>query len=91
MGAIDPASSCKELVISPPSPAAAVPAPTFASGCPTRTRRLPARYQDQTPEVPPPATTGGTDDPAAGPSLIHWVLLHVFNSVRTAFDSFGIT
>ncbi|KAI9573723.1 hypothetical protein HD554DRAFT_2167282 [Boletus coccyginus] len=86
---IDPASSCEEEIISSSPPAAAAPAPALASGHPTRTHRIPARYQDQTPEAPPPAVAG-TDDPATGLSLIRRVLLHVFDSVCTAFDSFGI-
>ena len=56
--------------------------------CPSRTHRLPLRYRDELPEAPPPiSTSSSTTD---GPSLVRRVVLHVFDSIRTGFNTFGI-
>ncbi|KAF8554136.1 hypothetical protein OG21DRAFT_1130970 [Imleria badia] len=55
---------------------------------PSRTHRLPLRYRDELPEAPPPISTSSPI--ADGPSLVHRVILHVFDSIRTCFNTFGI-
>ncbi|KAF8119910.1 hypothetical protein EV363DRAFT_1157368, partial [Boletus edulis] len=51
---------------------------------PARTRRLPARFRDVLPEPPLPV-------PAQPPPVVILrVILHVFDSFRTAFNTFGI-
>ena len=55
---------------------------------PCRTHRLPLRYRDELPEAPPPISTSSST--VGGPSLVHRVILHVFDSVRTGFNIFGI-
>ncbi|KAI6158280.1 hypothetical protein BKA82DRAFT_4415302 [Pisolithus tinctorius] len=52
---------------------------------PPRTRRLPARYRDQLPEPPCPV-----HQPAPTSSVLHRIILHVFDSFRTSFNKFGI-
>lgn len=54
----------------------------------SRTRRLPLRYRDELPEAPPPINTSSST--ADGPSLVRRVVLHVFDSIRTGFNNFGI-
>ena len=49
-----------------------------------RTCRLPARYQDQLPELPLPV------DPAPVSTFLPRVILHIFDSFRTSFNRFGI-
>lgn len=50
---------------------------------PMRIRRLPLRYRDELPEPPPPCQDPPTSLPAR-------VILHVFDSIRTSFNKFGI-
>lgn len=50
-----------------------------------RRRRLPLRYRDELPDPPPPVSQ---DPPASLPTR---VILHVFDSIRTSFNKFGIT
>ena len=54
-----------------------------------RKRRLPARYRDQLPEAPL-AVRPDPPDPASTSSILPRVILHVFDSLRTAFNKFGI-
>lgn len=56
---------------------------------PSRTRRLPPRYRDELPEVPPPAASASTSL-ADQSSCVRRVILHVFDSFRTGFNTFGI-
>lgn len=49
------------------------------------TCHLPAQFRDVIPEAPPPAPT----QPPA-PPLLHCIILHVFDSFHTAFNTFGI-
>ena len=53
----------------------------------SRTRRLPRRYRDELPESTSTAVSTRTVDQ---PSLPRRVILHVFDSFRTAFNTFGI-
>ena len=53
-----------------------------------RKQRLPARYRDQLPEAPPAIHPDPA--PASTPSILPRVILHVFDSFRTAFNKFGI-
>lgn len=53
-----------------------------------RKRRLPARYRDQLPEAP--LAVHPDPDPASTPSILPRVILHVFDSIRIAFNKFGI-
>ena len=55
-----------------------------------RKRRLPARYRDQLPEAPLAVHPDPDPDPAPTPSILPRVILHVFDSFRTAFNKFGI-
>ena len=58
---------------------------TSGSLRPVRTRRLPARFRDVIPEAPPPAHI----EPPP-PPLLPRIILHVFDTFRTAFNPFGI-
>ena len=53
----------------------------------SRTRRLPRRYRDELPESTSTEVPTPTVDQ---PSLPRRVILHVFDSFRTAFNTFGI-
>jgi len=66
------------------------------TGRPSRTRRLPARFRDPVPEPPLPVPIIGEDatlvesDDSAPQSTLPHVILHVFDTIRTSFNSFGI-
>jgi len=74
--------------------------PTFPdanqTGRPSQARRLPARFRDMAPEPPLPVsaitedTTLVESDTSAPQSTLPPVILHVFNTIRTSFNSFGI-
>ncbi|KIK81966.1 hypothetical protein PAXRUDRAFT_46299, partial [Paxillus rubicundulus Ve08.2h10] len=70
---------------------------------PTRSRRLPARFRDVLPEPPPPfsnseANTTAKDvlleppppDPESTQVPLPRIILHVFDSLRTPLNKFGI-
>jgi Plavaka transposase len=61
-----------------------VPDSTHSDSRPMRTRRLPLRYRDELPEPPPPVI----QNPPA--PLLTRVILHVFDSIRTNLNIFGI-
>lgn len=64
--------------------------PTIHDVCrPSRTHRLPARYQDLLPEVPP-AVSSQAAGSAEPPSVLRRVILHVFDSLKTIYNIFGI-
>ncbi|KIK32622.1 hypothetical protein CY34DRAFT_18910 [Suillus luteus UH-Slu-Lm8-n1] len=67
-----------------PSASSNVPDSTHSDSRPMRTRRLPLRYRDELPEPPPPVI----QNPPA-PLLTH-VILHVFDSIHTNMNIFGI-
>ena len=56
--------------------------------CPSRNHRLPLRYRDVLPEVLPPSTPSTSSDDQL--SRIPCIILHVFDSFRTAYNAFGI-
>lgn len=68
-------------------PVSATPHPTVIDMRPSRTHRLPRRYRDELPEPMPAAVATHSVD---RPSLPRRVVLHVFDSFRTAFNKFGI-
>ncbi|KAG1811520.1 uncharacterized protein BJ212DRAFT_1483770 [Suillus subaureus] len=57
--------------------------PTPEGTCPTRTHQLPARFRDEPPEPPPPVQP-------PPPPAIRRVILHVFDSLQTSINLFGI-
>jgi len=80
-----------ELTKSPPmiEPMRLLSAPspldTSQTGKPSRTRRLPAQFRDVFPEPPLPVEP---DDPPW--TILPHVILHVFDSICTSFNRFGI-
>ena len=61
------------------------PLDTSQTGKPSRTRCLPARFRDVFPEPPLPVEP---DDPPR--TILPRVILHVFDSICTSFNCFGI-
>src|SRR5207245_3932809 len=74
-------SSDRHDLLSQPSPPSNSHPPDVLK---PRTRRLPARYRDHLPEPPLPV------DPAPASTFLPQVILHVFDSIRTSFNKFGI-
>lgn len=72
------------------------PLPVGSSGRPTRSRCLPGRFRDVLPEPAPSLTGVGTGiQPESSTStpqsdLLPRIILHVFDSLRTSFNKFGI-
>ena len=65
------------------------------TGRPSRTRRLPARFRDVLPEPPLPitsedATPAEPDDSVPQSMALPRVILHVFDTIHTSFNCFGI-
>jgi len=73
-------------IIEPPHlPSASSPLETSQTGKPSRTRHLPAQFRDVFPEPPLPVEP---DDPPR--TTLPRVILHVFDSICTSFNQFGI-
>ena len=70
-----------------PEPVNLQPHSTVVDMHPSRSCRLPRRYRD---ELPEPMPAAAPPHPVDQPSLPRRVVLHVFNSFRTAFNIFGI-
>lgn len=69
---------------SPPQDPSDVPDFTNHDSRPRRILRLPLRYRDELPQAPLPVAQ---DQPNSHPTR---VILHVFDSIRTCFNTFGI-